>query len=184
MRHDEVKLSRFLQNVRSAALAFTCFRVRDEEVALDLLQEAMIGFTTSAKKYDEEIWKNIFYKILGRRITDWQRKQIWRNRIVHIIPFSGLSSESEESDPIEFLTDNDEEPEQNYNAEQLSQHFEAALAKLPPRQQEAYLLRQWQTFSVKDTAVIMKCSEGSVKTHLSRAMQTLREQLGEWIDEK
>lgn len=184
MHRDEAKLSRFLQAVRRAALAFTSLRVRDEEIALDLLQETMIGFVSAAKKHDETIWKNLFYKILGRRITDWQRKQIWRNRIAQITPFSGLSTEDKKSDPIEFLASNSDEPEQNHNAKQLTQHFEAALAALPSRQQEAYLLRQWQTFSVKDTAAIMKCSEGSVKTHLSRAMQTLRKQLGEWIDEK
>ncbi len=184
MRHDEAKLSQFLHTVRGAALGFANLRVRDEEVALDLLQDAMMGFVDAAKKYDEAIWKNLFYKILGRRITDWQRKQIWRNRIAQIIPFSGLSTEDKESDPIEFLTGHGEEPEQNHNAEQLAQRFEVALAALPSRQQEAYLLRQWQAFSVSDTAAIMKCSEGSVKTHLSRAMQALREQLGEWIDEK
>ncbi len=184
MCHDEIRLSRFLQSVRGTALGFASFRVHDEEVALDLLQETMLGFVGAAKKYDEALWKNLFYKILSRRISDWQRKQIWRNRIAQIIPFSRLSTDDEESDPIEFLTGHDEEPQQNSNAEQLAKRFTVALATLPARQQEAYLLRQWQAFSVSETAAIMNCSEGSVKTHLSRAMQALREQLGEWIDEK
>ena len=184
MARDNARLSGFLRSVRGGALAFACTRVWDEEVALDLLQETMIGFVAAAEKHDEAIWKNLFYKILGRRIADWQRKQIWRNRIARFIPFSGLSSDDGE-EPGEFSTvaSSSEEPEQNHRAQQLAKQFEAALASLPPRQQEAYLLRQWQAFSVKETAEIMRCSEGSVKTHLSRAMTVLREQLGEWIDD-
>ncbi len=184
MQSNEARLGHFLQSVRGGALAFACLRVRDEEVAQDLLQEAMIGFVASAQKYDEEIWKNLLYKILGRRIADWQRKQIWRNRIARIVPFSRLSTnDDEENELVEFSAGDEEGPEQGHRAEQLAQHFEGALSLLPARQQEAYLLRQWQAFSVSDTATIMKCSEGSVKTHLSRAMQALREHLGEWIDE-
>ncbi|NOY63232.1 MAG: sigma-70 family RNA polymerase sigma factor [Gammaproteobacteria bacterium] len=184
MPYDNVKLAHFLQSVRGGALAFASLRVWDEEVALDLLQEAMIGFVGAAKKHDEVAWKALFYKILGRRIVDWQRKQIWRNRIARMIPFSGLASDDD--DPIDFAanTGNSDEPEQNHSADQLAKQFETVLASLPTRQQEAYLLRQWQGFNVKETAEIMKCSEGSVKTHLSRAMSVLTDQLGEWIDEE
>ncbi|HFC53515.1 MAG TPA: sigma-70 family RNA polymerase sigma factor [Gammaproteobacteria bacterium] len=182
MQRDDAALSRFLQSVRGAALAFSVLRVRDEEIALDLLQEAMISFVPAAKKHDQQIWKRLFYKILGRRIADWQRKQIWRDRIARITSFSALPlTDGEEQ--IDPPAGNDERPEQSLDAAQLAERFEAVLAALPPRQQEAYLLRQWQAFSVTETAAIMGCSEGSVKTHLSRAMQRLEEQLGEWIDE-
>ncbi len=182
MQHDDAALSRFFRSVRNGALAFAVVRVNDEEIALDLLQEAMISFVPAARKHDEQIWKRLFYKILGRRIADWQRKRIWRDRIARFTPFSALPlTDSEEV--IEFPDGGDEQPEQNHSAAQLAKRFETALAALPPRQQEAYLLRHWQAFSVTETAAIMGCSEGSVKTHLSRAIQSLKEQLGEWIDE-
>ncbi len=182
MQYDDAALSRFFRSVRSGALAFATLRVRDEDVALDLLQEALISFVPAAKKHDEDIWKRLFYKILGRRIADWQRKQFWRDRIARITSFSALPL-ADSGEAIEFPAGSDEQPEQSHSATQLAEHFETVLASLPPRQQEAYLLRQWQAFSVAETAAIMGCSEGSVKTHLSRAIQTLKEQLGEWINE-
>ncbi len=182
MQHDDAALSRFLRSVRGAALAFSVLRVRDEEVALELLQEAMISFVPAAKRHDEQTWKRVFYKILGRRIADWQRKQIWRDRIARITSFSALPL-TDSGEVVEFSAGSEEQPEHSHGAARLAERFEAVLAALPPRQQEAYLLRQWQAFSVAETAAIMGCSEGSVKTHLSRAMQTLKEQLGEWINE-
>jgi len=183
MQRDDARLNLFLRSIQSGALAFATLRVWDEEVALDLLQEAMIGFIKATEGDDETIWKPLFYKILGRRISDWQRKQIWRNRIARLIPFSGLSVDNGEEHIAFTASHGDHDPEQSHRANQLAKQFESALLTLPARQQEAYLLRQWQGFSVRETADIMHCSEGSVKTHLSRAMKTLKEQLGEWIDE-
>lgn len=184
-QNNKVNLERFLCEIRSKTLAFAVFRLKDEEAALDILQEAMIGFVKSAHNYEEEAWTNLFYKILTRRITDWQRKQTWRRKLRHILPFSHLGETKDDLD--NHYTDEDNtasNPAQaQLGADELAKHFEAALQLLPSRQQEAYLLRQWQGLSIKETAVIMRCSEGSVKTHFFRAMQSLREQLGEWIDE-
>lgn len=175
----------FLRRIRSQALAFAVVRLRDEDAALDMVQDTMIGFVKAAQGYGEEAWTNLFYKILLRRITDWQRKAAWRNRLCHILPFSQLGDADDEEDDFFINTGNaiPDTAASAYDAGILSRCFERVLHSLPPRQQEAYLLRQWQAMSVKETADIMGCSEGSVKTHLSRAMQTLRVQLGEWLDE-
>ncbi len=188
IKNNEIALERFLTDIRSKTLAFAVFRVRDEEVALDLLQETMMGFVKSADNYDEEAWTNLFYKILTRRITDWRRKETWRRKLRHIMPFSNLTeSESEAREYDNNLTDADNtqtNPAQSQlGADELADQFQAVLALLPPRQQEAYLLRQWQGLSTKETASIMKCSEGSVKTHFFRAMKSLKEELGEWLNE-
>ncbi|HGG60260.1 MAG TPA: sigma-70 family RNA polymerase sigma factor [Gammaproteobacteria bacterium] len=182
----EADLAIFLRRIRNAALKFAAVRLRDEEAALDVLQEAMIGFAQAAPRYEDDAWTKLFYRILLRRITDHQRKQGWRERIVRILPFSqmGLPEQGEDTDTAEArLAISRDHTASGYEADELAEAFEAALAQLPARQQESYLLRQWQGLSVKEVAEAMNCSEGSVKTHLSRAMQSLRSELGEWVDE-
>ena len=178
------QLEQFLGETRSKMLAFAVFRIRDEETALDLLQEAMIGFINSAHRYEKAAWTNLFYKILTRRITDWQRKQAWRQKLRHIMPFSQLDVEQNERvDAAGIAEPSLNNPvESQQISDELAQQFEQLLQTLPPRQQEAYLLRQWQGMSIRETASIMQCTEGSVKTHFFRAMQTLKAQLGGWVD--
>ncbi len=174
------RLDGFLRDIRSPALKMTVLRVRDEELALDLLQEAMIGFVAAARRYEEDAWPGLFYRILLRRITDWQRKRGWRERIARILPFSALAgAEGDGADPEGPPADSAQDC---HAADELAQALERALAELPARQQEAWLLRQWQGLSVREAAAAMGCSEGSVKTHLSRALGALRERLGDWID--
>ena len=175
----------FLIKIRVKALAFAVFRVKNEDIALDIVQDTMIGFVKSAKKYDDSAWKNLFYKILTRRVTDWQRKTIWRNKLRHFLSVSQLNDEEQEqyAQTAELSLD-DNSVESHASSEELYKKFELALQGLPARQQEAYLLRQWQGNSTEQTAQIMQCSQGSVKTHFSRAMQQLRKQLGEWINER
>ena len=185
-KHDlDLKIERFLGEIRSKTLAFAVFRLKDEETALDILQETMMGFVKSAHQYDEAAWTNLFYKILTRRITDWQRKQTWRRKLRHILPFSALGDTDDGEDNYYTDADNTQSDlvHAQQSADELAGQFESVLQLLPARQQEAYLLRQWQGLSIKETAKIMQCSEGSVKTHFFRAMQSLKEQLGEWIDE-
>jgi RNA polymerase sigma-70 factor (ECF subfamily) len=55
--------------------------------------------------------------------------------------------------------------------------IEAEIQKLPARQREAFLMRYWQDMDVAETAAAMGCSEGSVKTHCSRATHTLADAL-------
>lgn len=183
---DRQALEQFLKQIRSQALAFTVVRLRDEDMALDIVQDTMIGFVKAAPGYAEEAWTNLFYKILLRRITDWQRKVAWRARLCHILPFSQLGDTDDDDDGNSLDSHagaaTPDTAESAYHATILSGHFERVLQSLPARQQEAYLLRQWQGMNVKETADIMGCSQGSVKTHLSRAMQTLRAELGEWLD--
>ncbi len=174
------RLETFLQQIRAGALKYAALRCGNEHDALDLLQDTMIGFVDRAGEFPQESWKNLFYKILQRRITDRFRKQQWRTRLAQMF---SLSTNDDDDRPV-FEPADDEHGGHHYEAAELQQAFEAALQALPDRQQEAYLLRQWQQLSVKQVADIMQCSEGSVKTHLSRAMSALKQALGEWIDEQ
>ncbi|MDQ7074074.1 MAG: sigma-70 family RNA polymerase sigma factor [Gammaproteobacteria bacterium] len=174
-------LNAFLKDIRTPALKYAQLRLKQEETALDLLQEAMMDFVSAKKNHEISFWSGLFYKILNRRIADWHRKQYRRQKLIQIISFGQLGHDDEQSKP-EIADHHCGELE--YRAEELEQQFQHALQTLPTRQQEAYLLRQWNGFSVKQTAAAMECSEGSVKTHLSRAMSALREALGEWINEE
>ncbi len=179
----EDKLERFLIRIRPQTLAFATFRVNDENVALDLLQETMIGFVNIAHTYEEKAWKNLFYKILVRRMVDKQRKNTARCKRYPTLPFSHLS-ESEEI-VSNYLGEDSQanSVESQASAYELFERFKTLVESLPPSQQEIYLLRQWQGFSIKETAFIVQRSEASVKTHFFRAMQALKEALGEWLDE-
>jgi len=173
-------LNAFLTDIRTPALKYAQLRLSQEETALDLLQDSMMDFVSAKEPYEVKLWSGLFYKILNRRIADWHRKQYRRQKLIQIISFGQLGQDDEQSEP-EIADHHD--GEQFYRTEELEVQFQHALQNLPERQQEAYLLRQWNGFSVKETALAMECSEGSVKTHLSRAMKSLREHLGEWIDE-
>lgn len=173
------KLETFLLGIRAGALKYAALRCGDEDTALDLLQDTMMGFAGSAENFPPEAWKSLFYKILQRRIADHFRKRQWRSRLAQMFSLSARDSDDE---PVYEPADC-EHAGHHFEAGELQQAFEAALQALPERQQQAYLLRQWQQMSVKQVADIMQCSQGSVKTHLSRAMTNLRQALGEWIND-
>ena len=132
---------------------------RDNDIPRDKLVEKY-----SAKPAKE--WRPLFYAILNSRIIDYQRKKTLTDRIFAWIDAKKNDEEPElesiASEPLALL-------EEQFTIEQL----ELALEGLPTRQQQVFMLRTWQGFSVGETAEILDCSEGSVKTHLSRATQTL-----------
>ena len=112
------------------------------------------------------------------RIKDWYRRNQVRNRFR-----SWFSSKNEEDeDPIQQAKDESARtPEQLLQADRRIDELDEALHNLPLRQQQAFLLRTWEGYSVEATATAMKCSAGSVKTHYSRAVHNLRDKLdGHW----
>jgi RNA polymerase sigma-70 factor (ECF subfamily) len=153
--------------------------VRDEDAALDIVQDAMIKL---AEKYGDKPSAELpllFTRILQNRIHDWFRRQKVRNAWVTLFSNMGKKSdESDDYDPLEQLQAADDsqihqDGAQKLEQSQLLRSLEAEIAKLPARQREAFLMRYWDELSIAETAQIMGCSEGSVKTHCSRATQTL-----------
>jgi len=116
----------------------------------------------------------LFYRVLQNRIRDWARRRSVRNRWI-----SWLQREDDTGpDPIQEAADPDAVPvEQRLDGENATQRMVEAVSHLPLRQQQAFLLRIWEGLDVKSTARAMGCSDGSVKTHLSRALGALRKQL-------
>lgn len=156
------------------------FAIGDADEALDLVQDAMLGFVKSYPDRPEEEWSRLFYRILQNRITDWYRRTAVRNRFRAW--FGNKNDESEErEDPIQTLPDtNSPDPATSLFRAEAVDAIKAAIGTLPLRQRQAFLLRVWEGMNVAETAYAMGCSEGSVKTHFSRAVHTLRGQLEEY----
>ena len=125
---------------------------------------------------EENEWKPLFYRILQSRINDWYRRNKVRNRYRSWL----TKNDDDNEDPIQTAPDHHgQKPESEAETSESMEKLQQALSALPLRQQQAFLLRAWEGLNVKQTAAAMSCAEGSVKTHYSRAVHSLREQLGE-----
>ena len=172
------QLDRFLAEVERRALRIAEIAVRDRDEALDLVQEAMIKLARKYAARDREEWAPLFYRILQNGIRDWHRRQKVRNRVM--VWFGRGDGGEDEYDAVAAAPDPAARaPADELQAEQALQRLETALGDLPARQREAFSLRTFEGLDVAGTAAAMGCSEGSVKTHYSRAIHSLREQLGD-----
>jgi RNA polymerase sigma-70 factor (ECF subfamily) len=173
-------LDRFLRGVERRALRMAELTVGDREDALELTQEAMLGFVRRYRDKPESDWAPLFYRVLESRITDHQRRRVVRGRVM-----SWLRGEPEAGggapDPLAQVPDPREPgPQQRAADEQTRAALIAAVRRLPRRQRQVFLLRVWEGLDVADTARALSVGEGSVKTHLSRALGHLREHLEQW----
>lgn len=174
----EKELNRFLAEVERRALRIAEISVRDRDEALDLVQEAMIRLVRNYADRSNDEWTPLFYRILQNGVRDWHRRQAVRNRVM--VWFGRSRRDEGEFDPVAAAPDPaGRTPDENLESEEAMQSLELAVASLPRRQREAFMLRMFEGLDVAGTAVAMGCSEGSVKTHYSRAVHTLREKLGE-----
>ena len=165
------------------AFKHAAFATRNEETALDLVQDAMLRL---AEKYGErpaEELPMLFQRILQNVIRDHYRRARVRNLWTTLL--STLFPDSDDDDPrdpletleIEGATNGPGTPDGNFEQVRVMAAIELEIGKLPPRQREAFLMRYWEDMDVAETAAAMGCSEGSVKTHCSRATHALAEAL-------
>jgi RNA polymerase sigma-70 factor, ECF subfamily len=171
------ELDRFLTGIERRAFRIARIALRNDDDALDAVQDAMLKLARSYAQRPSAEWSPLFYRILQNRIRDGQRRRQVRSRFFAWLP--SFSDDEKENDPIDAATaDQPDAVEQLMTGEAMAL-LERALAQLPARQQEAFMLRNFEGLDVAQTASAMGCSEGSVKTHYSRAVHTLREKLGE-----
>lgn len=177
---SDKELADFLAGVERRAFKQTVYAVRDDDAALDIVQDAMIKL---AEKYGDRPAAELpllFQRILQNTTHDYFRRQKVRNTWVSL--FSSLgSADDDEFDPLETFEAEQgwgaESTEQQLEREQVLKLIEGEIQKLPARQREAFLMRYWEDMDVAETAAAMGCSEGSVKTHCSRATHTLAQAL-------
>ncbi len=173
-------LEQFLAGVerRAYRMAVVATGLRDE--ALEIVQDSMTKLVQRYRDKDPTEWGPLFQMILQSTIRDWYRRRKVRNTVMQWV--SQHSSDEDDEDVIEGYADPvGQSPEQQTKTAQAMVKLQQALRELPLRQQQAFLLRQWEGLDVLETARAMQVSEGSVKTHYSRAIQSLREKLeGYW----
>jgi RNA polymerase sigma-70 factor (ECF subfamily) len=170
-----ISLDQFLAGVERRAFRMAELALGHREDAMDAVQEAMIKLVAYRDRPADE-WTPLFWSILRRQVTDRHRRDSVRRRFMAVL---GRGEEPAE-DPLEMLPDPHEDPARRHADGEAWAALGRALRKLPRRQREAYLLRELQGLDVAQTAAAMGCSDGSVKTHLSRAMSALRLQLEDW----
>jgi len=170
-------LDQFLAEVEKRAYRMAVIATGNREDALDIVQDSMLKLAQSYYKRNPEEWPPLFYRILQSKIRDWYRRNKVKNKWLRL--FSVRKNE-EGLDEIETITDPvNNQPDQSLANSRAILELDKALAELSLRQQQAVLLRLWEGLDVKQTAKTMSCSTGSVKTHYSRAVHTLREKLGD-----
>ncbi len=174
------ELEQFLISVERRAYRMALVSLGHHDDALDVVQEAMMQLVRRYGDKPAEEWRPLFYRILQNKINDLHRRNRVRNRFKGWLP--SLSSrndgETDNPDPIQSVAAPEHfSPEAVNEKRQELVRLEEALKKLPARQQQAFMLRCWEGLSTREAAVAMSCSEGSVKTHYSRALATLRENL-------
>jgi len=171
------QLSEFLAQVERRAFKQAAYAIRDDHAALDIVQDAMMRLADKYGMRPVNEFPMLFQRILQNAIRDYYRRQKVRNLWTTLLSsFSAGEDGEDERDPLETLAGeanaNDDPAVQAERAQQLA-IIERAVQRLPGRQREAFLLRYWEDLDVAETAAVMGCSEGSVKTHCSRAVHAL-----------
>lgn len=169
-------LDGFLKGVEASAFRIALVSVRDRDEALDIVQDAMMRLATRYARRPAEEWRPLFYRILKNRIRDWGRRRTVSRRIISF--FSG--QDGEEMDPLLAAAGPDsDDPREQAQGHEAMAALEVALRQLSERQRQVFMLRNFENLDVAGTALAMGVSDGSVKTHYSRAIARLRELLGE-----
>jgi RNA polymerase sigma-70 factor (ECF subfamily) len=172
------ELADFLASVERRAFKQSVFSVRDDEVALDIVQDSMMKLAEKYGAKPPEELPMLFQRILQNTIRDHFRRQKVRSTWTTLLSNLGLGGEDDEGDPLETLEVDDHSnipasPADRLEQSQVMAAIEDAVKALPGRQREAFMLRYWEELDVSETAKAMGCSEGSVKTHCSRATHAL-----------
>jgi len=170
-------LDAFLREVERRAYRIAAMSIGDQHEAFDIVQDAMISLAQRYARRPADEWRPLFFRILHNRIRDWHRRRRVRDGVLRL--FGG--QEGDEPDAVALAPDPAASvPEDELQRSQAMDALAVALRSLPARQREAFVLRNLEGLDVAETAAAMGCSDGSVKTHFSRATHRLRELLDEY----
>ncbi|MDX1587442.1 MAG: RNA polymerase sigma factor [Oleiphilaceae bacterium] len=169
-------LDRFLATVERQAFQRARMAVGNVEDALEVVQEAMLKLSRRYSDKPEEEWPLLFQRVLQNCITDFHRRRNVRSRVLSWIRL-GPDEPQEAEEEMQVADPSGRSPLENLLSGIATEKLLGALEQLPVKQQQAFLLRHWDGYSTTEAAYALSCSEGSVKTHLSRALKSLRHTL-------
>ena len=172
------EMSDFLASVEKRAFKQAVYAVRQDESALDIVQDSMLKI---AEKYSDRPIAELpmlFQRILQNTIRDWFRRSKVRSTWTTLFSSFGGKNDDDDFDILESIQADEGanvpvSPSAQLEQSQLLKIIENAVERLPARQREAFMLRYWEELDVAETAEAMGCSQGSVKTHCSRAVASL-----------
>ena len=173
------ELDKFLGEIERRAFRMAQVALRDPDDAMDAVQDAMLKLARNYAARPSTEWRPLFYRILENGIRDLQRRRSVRKRFMVWLPGPKEDPDNEAQDPLDTVADGGTPVPERLMQDEAMEKLESSLRELPARQREAFMLRNFEGLDVAETASAMGCSEGSVNTHYSRAVHTLREQLGE-----
>lgn len=179
----ERELNEFLKSVEKRAFKRALYHVRDEEASLDIVQDSMMKLSIHYGDRGEAELQPLFQRILSNTIMDWfRRKKTHSALISNFTDMEGDADDGGDFDVLESLLASDQVTAQHSAESQLERSqvllaIENEVKELPQRQREAFLLRYWEDLDVAETAEVMGCTQGSVKTHCFRAVQALAKAL-------
>lgn len=173
------ELNDFLKSVERRAFKRAVYAVRDEDAALDIVQDSMIRLAQSYSERPTTEWPMLFQRILSNAMLDWFRRQKVRNAIFQNMGDLEARVGADDDGEVDLLELLKIDVASTEGADGLAQRgemlkiLEDAIQQLPTRQREAFMMRYWEEMDTAETAAAMGCSEGSVKTHCSRAIASL-----------
>lgn len=176
---SRAELSAFLEGIEKRAFKQAMYTLRNEETALDVVQDAMLKLSVSYGDRPCAEFPMLFQRILRNAVHDVLRRQKVRNAWVTLFSsLFGNADDGDDGDPLDRLMPeaaraDAHTPHGDYERASVMRAIEREIARLPLRQREAFIMRYWEEMDIAETAAAMGCSEGSVKTHCSRATQTL-----------
>ncbi len=178
----EQELSDFLKSIEKRAFKRSVYHVRDEEAALDIVQDSMIKLCESYSEKPAAELPMLFHRILSNTTLDFFRRRKTRGAIFSNMSDFAVAGEDGEFDLLETLealnpSEGTESAQTSTERAQTLREIDTEVQQLPTRQREAFLMRYWEEMDVAETAAAMGCSEGSVKTHCSRAVHALSKAL-------
>lgn len=177
------ELEKFLAEIERRAFRMAQVALRDPDDAMDVVQDTMLKLARSYSSRPSVEWRPLFYRILKNSIRDLQRRRTVRKKLMAWLPGPKQDPDNEMQDPLDQVADAGADVPELLMRDQAMVKLEGSLRGLPARQREAFMLRNFEGLDVAATAQAMGCSQGSVKTHYSRAVHALRVQLGEFGDE-
>lgn len=172
------QLNLFLMDIEKRAWRVAVVSVGNPDDAADITQDAMLALVEKYGQRNANEWPPLFWRILYNKIKDFKRKSTLRSRWNAII---GNETETSEN-KLEQLCQENDTPLDLLGTEVAALDAYQAIQQLPTRQHQAFCLRIWEGLDVKQTAAAMGCSAGSVKTHLHRALESLKLSLGPHLD--